>query len=953
MSIQLSESWLRSLHYTRRIHHLTTSRVPARLACRRLLSIDPTITTRLHVTHTRLYPTSLRYHPHRHSYVTIALKLPSVEDSDRFNKVETARARFDACLNPPKSLGNLWKAYVKLHSIATQTDTGVFTSEDYEKLILAMETHALSKRRSVYWSRIATAFQDAYRLKLHTRPMALAAVRAFGRTDQLDQARAVFEAIPIDSEGYTRLFHAALDCNLLDEALNVLREGVKAGESAQTLGLAAWVDLCLVKKNLRRAIEVYSEFKVPLPAGTRQSVYTAYIEMMRHHGHWDYDHLSVTDSQTLEHFVSSYAQLSGKESLPAKDRQLFSAANLDVLLTQFSFAPTGKTCDMLLDVQASAQSYAGIKHVLARMQQHAVQPTIKTTCILLKVLGNSMAPTSARKLYRQLERTHQLDHDTYTQFVHTFAELRLPSMAQEVVLQMEKRGMVVNAAAQVAIAHALASRGRFAEADTWMSRAQVLETAGKASDTAALDAYAVVMEAKIGRGDFQACLSQSRVLRTGVAGHVAINNRRIVKATVASLCALGHWDQLKVFLASLPIQLTAVTVYRILNSLVHSKTPEGKAGVPGRRIVEALQRLEQALDVRVNAGGLSLLIRGLGSERGDFRSAYRLYQDVRNEVRTGQRPWRKMDSVHRAMIEVAIDSNALRTAEHVWNGMASERRSRKTDGNKKPTTSWYNLLLNAYADREPELNFEQVKRIYEKLLRGGVQPDQVTYNILIKAFARSGNTESAHHVLQQMITAGHPPDQWTFNTLLQGWIAEKEWDLVEMFIKDIEKQKYGVVPVDLTTFNLLLRAILRVPYDHDISRLQRQQRWMEANQRVQAGTYALTSDAIWNVLQTATGITRRRLEQHARRLTARAMVSAIDVEDWFDLVGAAEARHQPLKVVKQHPEKQHNPVGFIGVFGKHLQPDTTTFRLFKTAFLHAGDTSSAKLLEQHIERLSS
>lgn len=951
MSIQLSESWLRSLHYTRRIHHLTTNRVPARLACRRLLSIDPT-STRLHFVHARLYPTPLRYHPHRHSYVTIALKLPPAEDSDRFNKVDIARARFDACLNAPKPpLGNLWKAYIKLNAIAIQTNTGVFTSDDYEKLILTMEAHALSKRRSVYWSRIAIAFQDAYHLKLHTRPMALAAVRAFGRTDQLDQARAVFDAVPIDSEGYTRLFQAALECNQLEEALKVLRQGVSAGESAETLGLAAWIDLCLVKKNLRRAIEVYSEFKLPLPADTLQSVYKAYVERMRYHGHWDHDHVSVTDGQTFEHFVRAYAQLARKESLPAKERQLFSAANLDTLLTQMSFTPTSKTCDMLLDVQASAQSYAGIKHILARMQQHAVQPTVKTTCILLKVLGKSMAPASARNLYHELGRAHPLDHDTYTQFVHTFAELRLPSMAQEVVLQMEKQGMAVDDAAQVAIAHALASKGRFAEADTWMGRTQVLQTAGKASDIAALDAYAVVMEAKIGRGDFQACLAQSRVLRTGVAGHVAVKNRRVVKATVTSLCALGHWDQLKEFLASLSIELTPVTVYRMLNSLVHSKTPEGKAGVPGRRIVEALQMLEQALDVRVDAGGLSLLIRGLGSQRGDFRSAYRLYQDVRHEIRTGQRPWRKIDSVHRAMIDVAVDSDALRTAEHIWNGMASERRKHKNS--KKPPTSWYNLLLNAYADREPELNFEQVKRIYQKLLKSGARPDHVTYNILIKAFARSGNTGSAHHVLQQMITAGYPPDQWTVNTLLQGWIVEKEWDVVETFIKDLNKQKYGVVPVDLTTFNLLLRAILRVPYDHDLHRLQRQQRWIEAHQRVQAGTYTLTSETIWRVLQSATGITQDHLQQHARLLTARAMVSATGVEAWFDLVHAAEARHRPFQDTKKPPEQQHNAVGFIGAFGKHLQPDTTTFRLFKTAFLHAGDTRSANLIRQHMERLSS
>ncbi|KAL6197548.1 hypothetical protein ACLB2K_033156 [Fragaria x ananassa] len=114
----------------------------------------------------------------------------------------------------------------------------------------------------------------------------------------------------------------------------------------------------------------------------------------------------------------------------------------------------------------------------------------------------------------------------------------------------------------------------------------------------------------------------------------------------------------------------------------------------------------------------------------------------------------------------------------------------------------FNALMGACVNSKRfDMAVKIFKEVPEKL---SVEPDLVSYNILIKAFCKMGSFDSAVSVLEKMEKKGVKPDVITFNTILdclcgnQGFSdAEKIWGVM------VEKD---VIP-DIRSYNAKLMGL--------------------------------------------------------------------------------------------------------------------------------------------------
>merc|ERR1719436_2016012 len=84
----------------------------------------------------------------------------------------------------------------------------------------------------------------------------------------------------------------------------------------------------------------------------------------------------------------------------------------------------------------------------------------------------------------------------------------------------------------------------------------------------------------------------------------------------------------------------------------------------------------------------------------------------------------------------------------------------------------------------------------------GVNPDLITYSILIKANCDSHRLEEAFKLLESMLECGLRPDEVVFNNLLGGCCKESNAELGKRLYKDMIAG--GVRPSN-ATFSILIR----------------------------------------------------------------------------------------------------------------------------------------------------
>eukprot|EP00929_Paragymnodinium_shiwhaense_P008277 TRINITY_DN112225_c0_g1_i1.p1 TRINITY_DN112225_c0_g1~~TRINITY_DN112225_c0_g1_i1.p1 ORF type:complete len:665 (-),score=176.59 TRINITY_DN112225_c0_g1_i1:62-2056(-) len=115
-------------------------------------------------------------------------------------------------------------------------------------------------------------------------------------------------------------------------------------------------------------------------------------------------------------------------------------------------------------------------------------------------------------------------------------------------------------------------------------------------------------------------------------------------------------------------------------------------------------------------------------------------------------------------------------------------------------TVLYTTLIKGFA-REQKVG--DAMRIYERMQRDrNVQPDLITFSILLKANCDAGRLDSALELLDTMLKSGLRPDEVIFNNLLTGCAKQANAELAQRLYNDMVSS--GIRPSN-ATFSIMIR----------------------------------------------------------------------------------------------------------------------------------------------------
>lgn len=144
------------------------------------------------------------------------------------------------------------------------------------------------------------------------------------------------------------------------------------------------------------------------------------------------------------------------------------------------------------------------------------------------------------------------------------------------------------------------------------------------------------------------------------------------------------------------------------------------------------------------------------------------------------------------LLDACINENALDKAAKVFDELQKN--------GCKMNTVLYTTLIKGFARANQT---EKAMEIFESMRKDkSIEPDLVTFSILIKANCDNGRMDVALELLENLVSTGAPPDEIVFNNLLNGCVKQPNVELGRKLFQDMVSA--GVKPTSVT-FSILLR----------------------------------------------------------------------------------------------------------------------------------------------------
>mmetsp|Transcript_6571 Transcript_6571/g.15472 ORF Transcript_6571/g.15472 Transcript_6571/m.15472 type:complete len:625 (-) Transcript_6571:25-1899(-) len=206
---------------------------------------------------------------------------------------------------------------------------------------------------------------------------------------------------------------------------------------------------------------------------------------------------------------------------------------------------------------------------------------------------------------------------------------------------------------------------------------------------------------------------------------------------------------------------------------------------------EQLDKARQLLDDMVAAGGVTdvitynTLAKGY-AKAGCMETCFELYKLMRSRGLTPSQV------TYGILLDGFINDNEVEKAVDIFNTMRAE--------GCQMNTVLYTTLIKGFA-RAGQV--DQAVQIYEEMRKErSMQPDVITFSILIKANCDVGRLEDALKMLLAMKEAGLKPDEVVFNNLLGGCINDCKMELAKDLYKEMISSN---VKPSVATFSILIR----------------------------------------------------------------------------------------------------------------------------------------------------
>ncbi|KAI8387326.1 hypothetical protein BD560DRAFT_382121 [Blakeslea trispora] len=597
----------------------------------------------------------------------------------------------------------------------------------------------------------------------------------------------------------------------------------------------------------------------------------------------------------------------------------------DLICRQKGFVPSVKMFNLLLDAQSRHAYHDSLKNTIAWMQKFNLEPNSVTVSILLKTFGTQIPISQTQQLYSTLKHQdierpgEDVNLDVCKAFINVFtASSARMEQAKTVVSDVKRNGYSLDNHTFMVMAQGFTKRKELDQCLKWLQEEGCQD----------LDSYAVVLEGWLSQGEWKRTVD---------------GNRRIVKALLAAKFAQDKsHDCQQILKPDFKMKFTPNTVIRIIDTLIHLETKNGHPLVHGDCIVKSLKVLESSLGIYLDGEGISRVMLGLG-RRGDCEHAFQIYNWVRENGVSQSLQRCGSPSIYRAMMLVATENNDVRKVERAWIDMQYRKRFYKECSHKElHKLATYNFLLNAFASQLPQPNITCLKRTFKRLIKQNLEPDLVTYNILIKAFVNSGNMHAAEQIYRKMQAQPETrPDEWTVNTMLNGWIQRKEWAEVEKLIQKLKEDG----SLNMVTFNLLIQSFLQLnPRTMAHIRLHKHSNRWDLVEAYSNNKPAMSSEKIWDIFESATGYSRTFITRKQKQNLELTGTKAALCNQLCDL------NHQ---TVSASSKEQTPQFAFIKLFSDSTEANQVTYKLFMKAFTNIGDSQSASKIQEWMQyRLS-
>ncbi|CAH9072902.1 unnamed protein product [Cuscuta epithymum] len=171
-----------------------------------------------------------------------------------------------------------------------------------------------------------------------------------------------------------------------------------------------------------------------------------------------------------------------------------------------------------------------------------------------------------------------------------------------------------------------------------------------------------------------------------------------------------------------------------------------------------------------------------------YKEAEEVFETLLNMEAPPLKPDQKMFHMMIYMYKKAKDD---KKAHHVFTLM-SER------GIPQNTVT-YNSLMSFSS------NYKEVSKIYDQMQRGGLQPDVVSYALLINAYGKSRREEEALAVFEEMLDAGVRPTQKAYNILLDAFAISGMVEQAQTVFKSMRRDHCSP---DLCSYTTMLTAYI-------------------------------------------------------------------------------------------------------------------------------------------------
>jgi pentatricopeptide repeat protein len=164
-------------------------------------------------------------------------------------------------------------------------------------------------------------------------------------------------------------------------------------------------------------------------------------------------------------------------------------------------------------------------------------------------------------------------------------------------------------------------------------------------------------------------------------------------------------------------------------------------------------------------------------------------------------------SLYLRVIKVCVASGASADAQRVMDEM---REVYTVD------VDVYNVVLKTHASKG---RFDKAEKTLEEMKKHGCEPNEITYNALLDAAARTGRHEKGWQLLMTMMRLGTTADKYSVSLLLKNVTDKMDRHKVKRGIELVEKYiEMQREDADDILFNSLLDACCRVK---DVPRLER------------------------------------------------------------------------------------------------------------------------------------